>query len=230
MDHYRYLSNLDLFPEKHVQYLEILKKKYQFEPKVVYDIGACVGHWVKKARMIWPNSKYYLFDGLDEIEFLYTSMMEADIIEEYHIGVLSDNIKTVEWYQNDEHPSGSSYYREIGNSVPFVSKTKKTNTLDNIVNTRKFPLPDMIKIDVQGSEIDLLKGAKDVIKSCIVIIVELQHEQYNSGAYLSNEAKLLIENMGFTCIADKFQNNGPDADYCFVNNKDVGNFLLKNYI
>ena len=65
------LSNMSVMPESHISYLKKLKKEYNFEPEVIYDIGACVLHWTKESLKIWPNSTYYLFDGMDSVGFLY---------------------------------------------------------------------------------------------------------------------------------------------------------------
>ena len=45
-------------------------------------------------------------------------------------------------------------------------------TLDNIKNKNNLPNPDLIKIDTQGSEIDILKGAKNTLKKCKLIYLE----------------------------------------------------------
>ena len=48
------------------------------------------------------------------------------------------------------------------------------------------------------------------------MIVELQHIEYNQGAFMTNESLPIIESLGWKCDAPLFQNNGPDGDYSFV--------------
>ena len=110
MDLNTFLNNLSkqpLLPKNHVNYLLNLKRN-GFEPKVIYDIGSCVLHWTNIVKKLWPNAKIILFDAFQPAEFLYSGY-------DYHIGVLSnvDN-NIVKFYQNDYHPGGNSYYREIG--------------------------------------------------------------------------------------------------------------------
>lgn len=200
------------FFKDHVTYLENLKQK-GFEPKVIYDIGSCVLHWTNEAKILWPDAKYILFDAFDPAEFLYEGY-------DYHIGVLSDSVKNVEWWQNDYYPGGNSYYKETGRTDFFTddikSKTRETKTLDQVVKERGFPPPDFIKIDVQGSEVDILKGATETLKSVKNLIVELQHTEYNQGAPQVHQSLPFIESIGFKCVAPMFSYNGPDADYHFV--------------
>jgi FkbM family methyltransferase len=206
----------DLLPQNHLNFLIKLKTDYNFTPSVCYDIGAAVLHWTRHIERIWPNSKVILFDAFEPVKFLYNKY-------DYHIGVLSDqDNKQVKFYQNDQYFGGNSYYKEIGTQNVFPNNVyllKNTRSLDSIVTERRFPYPDLIKIDVQGAELDILKGAIDILSNTKYLIVELQHVNYNDGAPLYNETKDFLESIGWECIAEKFSDNGPDADYCFRNKK-----------
>lgn len=216
-NHLRGLYNTNPLPENHFNYLVKLKNE-GFEPKVIYDIGACVLHWTNQAKKLWPDAKYILFDAFKPAEFLY-----KENNYDYHLGVLSkiDDV-VVKFYQNDCHPGGNSYYREIGfqNGVYFPEDKyieMTTSTLDSIVKKMGFPLPDFVKIDVQGAEVDIVQGGINTINNASKMIVELQHSQYNAGALLCDESKDIIENFGWKCVAPLFQNNGCDGDYGFEN-------------
>ena len=208
------LSKVDCLPVNHKNYLIKLKQS-GFEPKVIYDIGACVTHWTLFAKRLWPDAKYILFDAFRKVEFLWEGY-------DYFMGVLSDKDgETVKFYQNNFSPGGNSYYKEIGkNSEIFYPEGQyvelPTFRLDTIVAQKGFPLPDFIKIDVQGSEIDIIKGAENTFKNAKRMIVELQNEEYNRGAPQANESIPIIESFGWKCDLPLFQNNGPDGDYSFV--------------
>lgn len=212
------LSKERLLPNNHINYLYKLKEQ-GFEPKVIYDIGSCVLHWTDYAKEIWPDAKIILFDAFEPAEFLYDGY-------DYYMGVLSDvDDNIVRFYQNDYFPGGNSYYREIGcDGGSYFPEDKyiekKTKTLDTIVRERGFPLPDFIKIDVQGAEIDILRGGQNTIKHAQKMIVELQHMEYNLGAKLCDESRKIIEDMGWICTDPLFQNNGCDGDYAFSRSGD----------
>jgi len=213
----RNLSYHDFIPVNHKNYLIKLKES-GFEPKVIYDIGSCVLHWTKFAKTLWPNAKYILFDAWSVAEFLYR---EGQF--DYHMGILSDEDNLVKkFYQHEYFPHGSSYYKEIGtdnSAIIFTDANAKemtTKKLDTVVKERGFPLPDFVKIDVQGAEIDIIRGGMETLKNTKRLIVELQHEQYNKGALLTNESLPIIESLGWKCDAPLFQNNGPDGDYSFI--------------
>jgi|688.fasta_scaffold05752_15 FkbM family methyltransferase len=198
-------------PEKHIEYLRNLKAA-GFEPRVIYDIGANVLHWTKNAEKIWPDAKIILFEAYQPCEFLYKNY-------DHFMGVLSksDN-DTVKFYQSEAYPGGNSYYKENSDVFgEFNYAMMPTRTLDSVVKDHNFPLPDFIKIDVQGSEKDILLGAKQTIRYASRMIVELQHVEYNLGAPKCDETLPFIEGLGWKCTDPLFQNNGPDGDYGFVN-------------
>jgi FkbM family methyltransferase len=202
----------DLLPKEHVDFLIKLRDEYNFNPSVCYDIGSCVLHWTRHAHTVWPNSKIILFDAFERVKIFYENY-------DYYLGVLSNNDdKEIDFYQHDMLFGGNSYYKE--NTFIFDNSNiivKKTKTLDTVVNQQQFPYPDLIKIDVQGAELDILIGSNKVLSFCKYLIVELQDVHYNEGAPLAEKTIDYLKNKGWECIARKFSDNGPDGDYCFVN-------------
>lgn len=221
--HLKHLSNIHQLHQSHRDYLMKIRDEFNFHPEVIYDIGACVLHWTNGAKLIWPNSKYFLFEAMEESEELF---IESG--HDYHIGVLGDeDEKEITFYKNVYSPGGNSYYMENQaysiNANNFFGKSENQfkrimQTIDTVVDKNKYPLPDLLKLDVQGCEIDILNGAKNIIKHAKHLIVELQHVQYNIGAKIVNESIPIIESMGFKLVTEKFSlSSHADADYHFVN-------------
>ena len=207
--------NYDLLDKKHIKFLLDLKKS-NFNPEVVYDIGSSTCHYSRHVRDIWPNCDVILFDAFEPLKILY------DVLDyKYNIVVLSDeDDKEVKFYQNDLLPAGNSYYIETGTNNIFSKDNyilKKTKKLDTIVKEKQYLYPDLIKIDVQGAELDVIKGALNVFKYAKLLIIEMQHKEYNLNAPNVNITIKYLEMLGWKCIADRFINNEYDADYCFIN-------------
>lgn len=213
----RDLSSQKLLPKPHVDYLRQLKDS-GFTPKTIYDVGACVLHWTNEAKQIWPESTIIAFEAMPSCEFLYKENNMT-----YHVGVLSDvSGKTVEFYQNDQHPGGNSYYIENSdinaNSAFYFNETHRhtyqTVTLDAVFRLKQLPKPELLKMDVQGAELDVLRGAEEVLESVEHVILELQSVEYNKGAPLREIVIEYMYTMGFELVA-QFTNYGPDGDYHF---------------
>jgi FkbM family methyltransferase len=213
----RHLSNQDLLPLNHIMYLASMKKT-NIIPKVVYDIGACVLHWHREAVKIWNDSAYFIFEAMDETAFLYEEKKLS-----YHCGVLTDrDNKIVDFYQNTEHPGGNSYYLENSVVNPEARdyfneshRRKKVGMkLDSIVKQKSLPLPNLIKMDIQGAELDVLKGAEMCLEHANDLILELQHTEYNKGAPASDIVILYLKEKGFELVS-QFTKTPYDGDYHF---------------
>jgi len=203
--HLQKVAEQDLLPKQHAEYL----KKMIIQPKVIYDIGACVQHWTRKAKEVWPNATYYLLDATKSVE----TFLESDT---YAITVLSDvDGKLVDFYEDVNNPGGNSYYKETTGAFNDSHKTRRMTTkLDTLVRENNWELPELIKLDIQGAEIDALKGAEQTIANCRDIILEAQHVNYNDGAPKFEEVKTYLESIGFEMIATITRNN-IDGDYHF---------------
>ena len=86
--------------------------------------------------------------------------------------------------------------------------------LDTIVKQKFWPLPNMIKMDIQGAELDVLKGANDCLNHATDLILELQHTKYNIGAPVAAEVINYLKEKGFQLIT-KFTETPYDGDYHF---------------
>ena len=70
----------------------------------------------------------------------------------------------------------------------------KTNTLNNIIGDKKF---DMIKIDTQGSEIDIIRGGSSVVKQTKFVCLEISLTEYNENAPLKDEVMSFMNTQNF---------------------------------
>ena len=206
------LSNMNLLPVFHENYMRDFEARWNWKPKIIFDIGASVLHWTKVARQIWGGAQFYAFDALEEYKDIY----EAYDMK-YAIGLLSDKPIRRTFYTNLEHPGGGSYYPEKDNKAMYEKdmRTMGTITLDETIKATQFPQPDLIKIDVQGAELDILKGATETLKHVKHIFLEAQTVEYNEGAPQFSQVKEFMEEVGFVLV-EKFCDNGADADYHFV--------------
>jgi FkbM family methyltransferase len=205
------MSKQDLLPPYHKIYLNDLKNRWNFEPRIIYDIGASCLHWTSVARPIWPGCRFIAFDALEEYKDVYEYHGT-----EYAIALLSDdkNIKT--FYTNVSHPAGGSMYIEKNNKELYNDHREMgTISLDELVELNDFPFPDMIKIDVQGAEKEILKGAHKTLKSVTHLIIEAQSKEYNEGAPLKEETFNYLDEIGFRFV-EQIVDYGPDADYHFI--------------
>jgi FkbM family methyltransferase len=197
-------------------------KKY-FEPNSILDIGANVGQFYNEIKSIFPDSYYYLIEGNDSCEVVLESLNV-----DYSICLLSDIEKEVDFYirKNEPRCTGNSIYREntsFYDDDQIVIEKKQTKTLSNLLNNQTF---DLIKIDVQGSEIDIINGGLDIFKNAKGILMEISLIEYNQNAPTKEFVYNYMDKLGFTPIEHIGDINHP-LTYELIQQDIL--FLNKNY-
>ena len=210
-----------------VEYLRNIQRD-GLEINTVYDIGANQGQWspaIKQTAL--PDSYFYLFEGNSRHE----PQLKATGLP-YYIGILSNPGRDyVEFY--DANITGDSYYKE--NTVHYDNKTATrypTRTLDSIVEECELPAPNFIKIDTQGSEIDVLQGAEKILPEVDLIYLECPIIRYNLGAPTIQDYLDYMREHGFipTDILEVHNNEHTvlQIDIMFINIKTKERLYGKN--
>ena len=146
--------------------------------ETIFDIGAHQGNWTNKINGITKGKKHFV---LFEPNKTHNKFLQRTGFP-FHNVLLSDVEKEIDFFSISS--TGDSYYPEKGNPLieNAVPTKTKCRTLDQMLVSNQLPQPDFIKIDTQGAEIDILKGANKVVKQCSVILLECPIMEYNSGA------------------------------------------------
>jgi FkbM family methyltransferase len=164
------------------------------EIRVVYDIGAHRGEWTSYARGGAPEARFFLFEAN---ELHAQALRESG--EPYFTAILSSEEKLVDFYLTGG--SGDSYYREATERYVDVEPTTlRATTLDHLTKLHGLPYPDLIKIDVQGAEIDVLRGGRDVLGRAKLVILECPVVDYNEGAPSIYDYFRFMDECGFTVL------------------------------
>lgn len=196
-------------------------KKLEYYPDAILDIGAHHGNWTKQMLNIYPDSKYYLFEGIKYNELsIFQNNPNIYVSNE----LLNDKIEEVDWYE--KRNTGDSFFKErtkiFLETKPVKRKTIDLNSIierDNIIKGKK---NIFIKIDCQGAEIPILKGSNNILDRTDFIVIEMPlFGQYNEGVPNFLEHIQFMESIGFVPfdIVDNHYINGfnMQIDMLFIN-------------
>lgn len=145
---------------------------------VVYDIGACRGDWTRQIKCVLPDAEFVMF----EANPAYRDHLAQSGLGQVAIGVLSNPGRASVAFYNGTN-TGDSYYRE--NTSVYENQASidlPCITLDELMDQQMLPPPDFIKLDTQGSELDILAGAPFALHEATLVLIEVSFVEYNQGA------------------------------------------------
>ena len=203
--------------------MSLIKIKNYFEPKSVLDIGANVGQFYNESKSIFPNAYYYLIEGSEHCE---DALKTLNV--DYSISLLSNVEKEVDFYVRKHEPrcTGNSIYREntsFYDDDQITIEKKYTKTLTSLLDNKIF---DLIKIDVQGSEIDIINGGLEIFKNAKGVLMEVSLVDYNQNAPTKDFVYEYMDNLGFKPV-ELIGNINHPLTYELIQQDIL--FLNKNY-
>lgn len=148
--------------------------KIGFVPRTIIDIGAAQGSFTRECLKFFQHSQYLLVEPLKENKnFLDNLARENDNIKVYYAAAASFDGEII--LNVHEHLDGSSIMNETdGDSANGTPRKVESITLDSLLNKyNDLQPPYLIKLDVQGAELEVLKGAERTIKLTEYILMEV---------------------------------------------------------
>jgi FkbM family methyltransferase len=153
--------------------LEDLKKR-GLKCQTVLDVGANVTSWSRMAKNIYSSANFYLIEPLIEMKEGLMKFCEEFENSTYFLagagakkGVLTLTI----W----KDLAGCSFLPKPDDKLKIIGKQREVEilTIDDLIDSSKMKTPELIKLDVQGFELEALKGAEKTFGYTEVYILEV---------------------------------------------------------
>lgn len=160
-----------------------IKQKLNFSPKTIFDIGAARGQWSQAARMVFPEAQIYAFEPINESYKMMQERMKHDNCFRAFNFALSDETTKISFGLNSFHDSSSILKMTEAHKIEFKQTEKEeiididTFRLDSIKEINIVD-PVFLKIDVQGAELMVLRGAEKIFDKIDGIQMELNFENF----------------------------------------------------
>ena len=162
-----------------------------FHPRLVLDIGAATGEWTRLALGYWPRARYFLMEPLEERR---TRLAE---LSREHSNVRF--VLSAAGARSGELPIGIVPNDLDGSSFLYtdVSRLVSVRAIDDLLISGEVEQPQFMKIDVQGYERNVLKGAEQTISNCPLILLECQLFPFEPSMWLVHESVAWMRDHGF---------------------------------
>ena len=170
--------------------------QYVSNKSIVFDVGANIGYFACFAASYCRQGYIYAFElGLENVNILTKNI---------HLNKLK-NVTVEHCAVSDT--TGNSLVQDsaVGNAVLKIINS--TSSSDDLISVKSVSLdeycrlndvtPDFIKIDVEGAEMKVLKGMKDILTSKVNILVEIHETDLKYFDSSKDEVLDYIRSFGF---------------------------------
>ncbi|HLA56995.1 MAG TPA: FkbM family methyltransferase [Flavobacterium sp.] len=148
-------------------------KAMGFSPKHIVDIGANHGTWTRETLKYFPDAFYTLVEPQEWLQPSFQDLLDNNPKMTFHPVGAGSKPGSFKFTIVDRDDSCSFRYTEEEAlekgyeqvDIPIV-------TLNDLVSSNNLPIPDIVKIDAEGLDIDVLKGANNLFGKTEVFMVE----------------------------------------------------------
>ncbi len=188
-------------------------------PAQIVDVGAWQGTWTLECRTLFPQARSLMVDPLPENRAALTELsarMPGLTTWSGALGARSGELLL------HRHADQSSPLRAV---VPewraAETITVSMRTLDSFVESGEIQAPQLLKADVQGYELEVVRGAEAVLRSLDAVLLEVSFRELYEGQPLAHDVVGHMASVGFRLFDICSYAQGADgellqSDFLFV--------------
>ena len=166
--------------------IQVMKKYFNNNEIIIYDIGSNQGLTVKEFLSVFPNSSIHAFEPyLPYLEIITNKFAPYKNVYLNKEGI-SDNEGVLTFNINKGIDTSSFFAsKKTGLNSDAQAKTiERVNlpvtTIQAYAKKYKHEKINILKLDVQGSELNALKGAWELLRDKKIDIIYTEHILYSS--------------------------------------------------
>jgi FkbM family methyltransferase len=169
---------------------------------LLVDVGASLGQYTRAMCQAVRNSDLYAIEADPiRVEQLKRNCQEwgqgsTNKLAVLHMA-LTDHTGEASFFVTNSDVSGSLTPHKTPCPVEWEEITIPSSTLDQLFPER---CPDFIKIDVEGAELAVLRGAKRILaQNDTIFLIELH--DWPSGSHRADEVRRLMRSAGYASVS-----------------------------
>jgi FkbM family methyltransferase len=161
------------------------------ELKTVFDVGSHVGNWASQVLQLNPRIDLHCFEPCKKtFQVIQQKEFEQNVTCN-NFGLGSDNTRKTLFVYGDLSEGNSLYLRRglekiVGTELQAQTEQVEIRTLDSYCNEKNITEIDFLKIDVEGNELDVIKGGKEYFEGERIKIVQFEY----GGSYIDSRILL----------------------------------------
>jgi FkbM family methyltransferase len=190
----------------HIDSLELLELLRPLNPMVIYDIGANVGTWTLLAKVMFPHAEVHAFEPLG-IHYQAFQQTTAELSGVHlHRLALGETAGLAAMRITDFSDASSILpLSQAGEREWHIHEVAQEHVrverLDDWQGEGKLPLPSLVKLDVQGFELSVLRGAACCLERASAVLTEVSFRELYQGQCLFHDVVGFLAERGFALHA-----------------------------
>jgi FkbM family methyltransferase len=170
-------------------------KRLGLEPRTVIDVGVAAG--TPHLYEAFPNARILLVEAMQEAEPHLQAIAARRPGVEYVIAAASSRSGSLLLHVHPDGERSSSYWESDYVLNDVERREVPAVTLDELRRDRDLEGPFLLKIDVQGAELDVLEGATETLAHTEYVVLETSLFHFFTGAPLVGEVIAYLNERGF---------------------------------
>ncbi len=159
-----------------------------FQPRFAVDVGANRGHWTINVKEIFPDTSVLMLEPQPEMRTDLDSLcrrLHGVRWVEVAAGAASEERLQTIW----EDLQGSSFLPapDASRIAAGTQRPARVRRLDDLLSEHGDPAPDLVKLDVQGFELEVLKGCPSIFGKTELFVLETSLYEFLPGLPLLAE-------------------------------------------
>lgn len=201
------------------------------EDAVVFDVGANGGVWADMILERKPQSTVHLFEP-------NSYLIEHGLKQKYSNNekiLINDTAAYKEdgkqldffYFTNENNGLSSIYHNEKWDYLPMQKGQVRSITLDTYCKEKSISRIDLLKIDVEGAELDVLQGCWHILNGKIAKYIQVEYsEHYQLNGRKFMDVVNYVKQFGYSAYFWQYGDFVKITEDNFVENYRLENFIL----
>jgi FkbM family methyltransferase len=146
--------------------------KLNYAPQHIVDVGANRGNWTRTAVKYFPQARFTMFEPQEKMRQEVADLLTLPGIEFHCMGAgpVNSTMHLSQHDRDDSHTFALTSQQAMDFGYPQIKVP--VVALDEFFKGKGMPKVDILKIDAEGWDLEVLKGARRTAEAAGIVLME----------------------------------------------------------